>query len=119
MSDTVSRMLMLPPAGDTCPICAAMHGAADPHDAQSLYYQLRFHAVRGRWPTWADAIAHCDEELQDAWRTELTRVGAWTEPPTGVDVVADPLHDSLHQQTPVGEPPRIVQMGPEDQHAAS
>ena len=71
---------ILPPASDKCPVCATEHGPAEPHNAQSLYYQMAFRGKQGRFPTWADAIAHCEEPLRIAWREELTAIGAWTEP---------------------------------------
>lgn len=92
--------MLLPPAPDKCPICAVDHPADQPHDAQSLYYQYRFRAVRGRWPTWADAIAHCTADVQAAWREQLTACNAWSEPESG-GPVADPPHDSINQ--PVGD----------------
>lgn len=41
---------------------------------QSLYYQLHFHAERGRWPTWSDAMAHCTPETKRTWRVYLVQV---------------------------------------------
>jgi hypothetical protein len=73
-----------------------------PHDAQSLYYQYRFYGVRGRWPTWADAVAHCAPEVQADWRAALEDRGAWSEPPNGEEPIADPPAESFHQ--PIGSP---------------
>lgn len=36
-----------------------------------------FYEKHGRWPTWADAIAHCLEHIKAHWKSELTRLGAW------------------------------------------
>lgn len=66
-----------------CPECAVKHDASEPHNAQSLAYQYDFYARHARWPTWADAIAHCSPELQAAWKRELMERGAWTEPNGG------------------------------------
>lgn len=74
---------MLPPAKGKCQICAADHGPKEPHNAQSLYYQMAFQGIVGRAPTWADAIEHCDEPLRRAWEAELRRRNAWSEPPDG------------------------------------
>ena len=93
-------MLLLPPKPGTCPICATKHEAHLPHNAQSLYYQYRFYGVRGRWPTWADALAHCTSEMQAYWREALRE--NWTEPPEGVDPIADPPAESINQ--PIGDP---------------
>jgi hypothetical protein len=67
------------PPPDVCQECAVDHAHDQPHNAQSLYYQMRFHAEHGRHPTWADAVAHCAPEVRAAWEAELRRRGAWTE----------------------------------------
>ena len=101
-------MQLLPPPPDVCPVCAVKHESTAPHNAQSLYYQMRFHGLHGRWPTWADAVAHCDARARDLWRVALTDRGAWSEPPRGVDVIAEPLAESLHQLVEVGSEPIVV-----------
>jgi hypothetical protein len=73
------RMLGTPQG--TCPECAVKHEAGQPHNARSLAYQYDFYGKHGRWPTWADAVAHCAAEIQSAWKAELTRRGVWTEAP--------------------------------------
>lgn len=93
-------MMLLPPRPGVCPICAHDHAPDQPHNAQSLYYQYRFFGVRGRWPTWADAIAHCAPVLQEQWRTILEEKGYWTEPEDG-EPIADPPAESICQ--PIGE----------------
>lgn len=93
-------MLLLPPAKDTCPICAEKHLPEQPHNALSLYYQYRFYGIRDRWPTWADAMAHCSEQMQTYWRGALKAAGHWTEPTHG-EPIADPIEESFHQ--PIGD----------------
>lgn len=93
-------MMLLPPAPGTCAICAVNHKATEPHNCQSLYYQYRFYGIRGRWPTWADAIAHCHPKIQAAWKELLQEKGAWSEPETG-EAVADPPEESVRQ--PIGD----------------
>lgn len=93
-------MMLLPPKQDTCPICATAHEPDQPHNAQSLYYQYRFYGVRGRWPTWADAVAHCPACIKEYWVIELKRAGAWSEPDDG-EPIADPPGESVNQ--PVGD----------------
>ncbi len=93
-------MQLLPPSKDSCPICAVKHTPAQPHNAQSMYYQYRFYGVRGRWPTWADAIAHCDEQTKELWEQALRDRGAWTEPDDG-EPIADPPEESINQ--PIGD----------------
>jgi hypothetical protein len=74
---------VLPPASDKCQICAVKHASSEPHNAQSIYYQMTFNGMVGRAPTWADAVAHCDDSTRHHWETELRRIGAWSEPPKG------------------------------------
>lgn len=93
-------MMLLPPECGTCPICAVNHEPGAPHSAHSLYYQYRFYGVRGRWPTWADAMAHCDTRTRSFWERELRRLGAWSEPEDG-EPIADPPAESVRQ--PVGD----------------
>lgn len=78
MSET-RTMMLLPPAPHKCPICAVAHLPQDPHDRGSLYYQMQFFRKHGRYPTWADAMAHCDEETKQAWRNELLGAGVAPE----------------------------------------
>lgn len=74
---------VLPPPKGKCQICAVEHDPKQPHNAQSLYYQMTFNGIVGRSPTWADAVAHCDEPVRKTWELELRRIKAWTEPPAG------------------------------------
>jgi len=60
---------------DTCPMCAVEHDPAMPHNLHSLAYQYKFYDKYGRWPTWADAIAHCADDIQVAWREALAEYG--------------------------------------------
>lgn len=89
-------MLLLPPPAGTCPVCAVKHEPQLPHNATSMYYLYRFYGLRGRWPTWADAIAHCDERTQRDWKFVLRDRGLWTEP-EGDDPIADPPAESIRQ----------------------
>lgn len=89
-------MMLLPPPPDTCPTCAVKHGPHEAHNAQSLYYQYRFYGMHGRWPTWADAIAHCEPQVREIWERAIRARGAWTEPANG-EPIADPPAESVHQ----------------------
>lgn len=80
---------LLPPKPGTCAVCAYDHAPRNPHNAQSMYYQYRFYGGRGRWPTWADAVAHCAPWMKRAWERELRKRNAWTEPEDG-EPIADP-----------------------------
>ncbi len=62
---------LMPPRPDVCQECAVDHAHDEPHNQQSMYYQMGFHATHGRWPTWSDAMAHCTPEMQALWRRGL------------------------------------------------
>ena len=80
---------LLPAAVGTCPLCATKHHPEQPHNQQSLFFQMRFHGLHGRWPTWADAIAHCDDDMRRVWTKALNDRAAWSEPADGV-VISEP-----------------------------
>lgn len=63
------------PAPGLCPVCATRHDPHDPHDRDSLFYQNQFYRKYRRFPTWGDAMAHCDEATRTAWRKKLARRG--------------------------------------------
>jgi hypothetical protein len=65
--------LLGPPPGK-CSECAITHEPKMPHDARSLFYQYNFYAKNGRWPTWNDAMSHCDEITKKATKTTLTKL---------------------------------------------
>jgi hypothetical protein len=69
-----SRMQLLPPRPEVCQECAVSHGPREAHNAQSLYYQYYFYRIHGRWPTWMDAISHCDYETRNRWVEELVKL---------------------------------------------
>jgi hypothetical protein len=66
------RMLPGPPG--TCAFCHTAHDPGQPHNQQSLPYQMKFHAIHKRWPTWTDAMAHCTPETKAAWRKQLVEL---------------------------------------------
>ena len=63
----------------TCPECAVAHNPGIPHNKQSLVYQYHFYDQHGRWPTWADAMAHCSEEMKEQWKAALKERGIEVE----------------------------------------
>jgi hypothetical protein len=71
IAEKKNAFTVLPCAPDVCQECAVDHAHDQPHDKQSLYYQMRFHGIHGRWPTWTDAMAHCTPEVKVAWREGL------------------------------------------------
>lgn len=63
------RMLPGPPG--SCEWCHVKHESSQPHNRDSLPYQVKFHTLHGRYPTWTDAMAHCDDETKLLWRFSL------------------------------------------------
>jgi len=66
---------LMPLGPEVCQQCGRDHEPDAPHDAWSLYFQYSFYAEYDRWPTWADAMAHCDEETQQRWTHALRAHG--------------------------------------------
>ena len=75
MNEGKAKFMMLPPPPGTCPECAIEHDPRMPHDRNSLFYQYKFYGKNGRWPTWADAMAHCPDAIKEYWIEELTKRG--------------------------------------------
>ena len=71
----VGSFRLMPCASDVCQECAVDHPASQPHNQQSLYYKYHFYAEHGRWPTWADAMAHCSDDVKAIWTDELRKRG--------------------------------------------
>lgn len=74
LTERPGAMTLLPPDPDLCQECAVAHDPADPHNQQSLYYQLAFQAQHGRVPTWSDAMTHCAPDVQTKWRRALVAI---------------------------------------------
>lgn len=70
-----SPMMLLPPHPSKCQVCAVEHAAEQPHNAQSLFYQVKFHMENGRDANWADAMAHCEPQMKDFWTAALAEAG--------------------------------------------
>jgi hypothetical protein len=75
----MKKLQLLPCSLDVCQECAVKHDPKEPHNAQSLYYHLKFSEQYNRAPTWRDAIAHCSVPLKQAWESELRKRNKWTE----------------------------------------
>lgn len=71
----MNGMTLLPCKADVCQECALDHDPKQPHNQQSLYYQYHFYSQHGRWPTWEDAMAHCNDEIKEFWIDALQRRG--------------------------------------------
>lgn len=65
------RMLPGPPG--SCEWCYTHHDLEDPHNQESLSYQIKFYAINKRYPTWTDAMAHCTPKLREIWKSEIIR----------------------------------------------
>lgn len=74
-------MLLMPARRGTCDKCATEHGDRLAHNCDSLYYQMRFHAVHGRWPTWDDAAAHLSDADRRVFRAAFEQMTEWTTTP--------------------------------------
>ena len=69
-------MMLLPKTKPgTCPMCGRVHEDDWPHDRDSLCYQYKFYDEHGRWPSWADAMAHCPEAVKTYWKAQLSARG--------------------------------------------
>lgn len=73
--ERVKPFMLLPAKQGTCPECAALHSPEEPHNRDSLFYQMKFQQMYGNWPTWKDAMRHCASEIKEAWEKELITRG--------------------------------------------
>ena len=71
----VGAFTLMPATPGTCAECAVKHDPAYPHNQQSLYYQYHFYGEHNRWPTWDDAMAHCNDQMKESWKMELRKRG--------------------------------------------
>lgn len=67
--------MMLRPSPDLCQTCAWKHEPEMPHNRDTLYYQTKFKLNKNRWPTWVDAMAHCEPEMKKQWKKLLIEKG--------------------------------------------
>ena len=66
---------VLPAAAGTCQECGTEHQLSAPHNPYSIRYQMFFHSKHDRYPTWADAMAHCPPHIQMIWTDALAQRG--------------------------------------------
>ena len=71
----IKDMKLLPPHPDCCQECAVRHDPEMPHNQKSLFYQYKFFQEHDRWPTWQDAMAHCPDDVKEAWIEALRQRG--------------------------------------------
>jgi hypothetical protein len=86
-----SPMMLLPPHPSKCQECAAEHEPDQPHNAQTLFYQVKFQMDNGRGATWIDAMAHCSPEMRALWTAALIE--------RGVDVAGGEINPSKKAKT--------------------
>lgn len=75
MNQNMEDIRVVPPSPGMCPICAAKHDPAEPHDRDSLYYQNWFRRKHKRFPTWEDAMEHCTDDVKEKFVRCLERRG--------------------------------------------
>lgn len=95
--------LLKNPAPGCCPECGRKHDADWPHERDKLYYQYKFYDEHGYWPSWADAMAHCSEDVKAYWKQQLEAYGI------DLDERPETIKMGLEvKQTPAGRPPVAV-----------
>lgn len=81
----IDDVIIMPPRAGVCPVCAVNHDPAMPHNRDSLYYQMRFFQANKRFPTWADAMSHCDEHTRAVWIGLLSEHGVKVDGAVGIE----------------------------------
>ena len=61
------QVVILPPRAGACRMCGDVHEKWEPHNLYSIVYQHRFRKQNGRYPTWEDAVKHCDDRVKKKW----------------------------------------------------
>ena len=69
--NSIEEIRVVPLMPGACPVCATKHKKNAPHDKDSLYYQSRFYRTHRRFPTWEDAMTHCDEKTKASIRKKI------------------------------------------------
>lgn len=71
----MSAWTLMPPAEGACEVCAVKHDPREPHNPESFYWHVKRNKEGKPPPTWADALAHVDEDLREAWVALLAEHG--------------------------------------------
>lgn len=71
----LGKFILMPPPPGVCQECGYDHAPEMPHNVARLHYKYDFYSKHGRWPTWADAMAHCTDEMKRIWKDELRERG--------------------------------------------
>lgn len=72
---SLNDLSLLKPHPDVCQVCAADHGEQEPHNPESLYWQVARRSEGLPPATWEDAMAHCSMEVQNVWKEALAEYG--------------------------------------------
>jgi hypothetical protein len=90
---------ILKPGEEMCQTCGVRHEENEPHDANSLYWNLHNELRNLPEPTWSDAIAHCDQDTQKHWAhyiwTGYVKAGKMSKEKAGALVRAIALSEPL------------------------
>src|SRR5471030_595135 len=73
--EEIAYFKIMPPPPGCCQECGIQHDPKLPHNVAQLHYQYTFYARERRWPSWVDAMAHCTDQVRDAWTQELVKHG--------------------------------------------
>lgn len=68
-------LMLMSPAPGRCQVCATKHEPKLPHNAQSIYYQMKFKMETGKEPSWKTAMAHCTARVKRLWTAQLKEMG--------------------------------------------
>ena len=77
--DSFEEIKIRAPGPGSCKLCATVHTPDQPHDRDSLYYQNWFRRRYKRFPTWADAMAHCTDKVKAEYTVKLAERGITIE----------------------------------------
>lgn len=72
---SMDKLTLLKPHPDVCQLCAADHKPDEPHNPESLYWQVANRSEGKPPPTWEEAMAHCSTMTQDMWKEALADYG--------------------------------------------
>lgn len=73
--DGFDEIRLCAPGPGKCRVCAGVHDPGQPHDRDSFFYKHWFYRRHRRFPSWADAMAHCDDAVKAEAAAKLRRRG--------------------------------------------
>jgi hypothetical protein len=85
----MSAWTLVAPAPGACEVCAVAHDPAEPHNPESLYWSAKRQIEGKPAPTWADALAHVEDPLRQAWVDALAERGVTVEGEAYIEVPAE------------------------------